>query len=197
MTNLATASDVDDSPKRLAILEAALELFCECTFEGARVPLIAERAGVGTGTIYHYFESKETLVNAVYQRWKRQLKELLVDEAPVGAAPRDEFRHWWRGLWRFASQHPQATAFLDTHHHAPYLDAASLAMSDALLEGATAFVRRAQRAGAVRTADPHVLIAMVLGAFTGLVKATDGKGLSYSERAVSDTEECAWRMIST
>lgn len=190
------AEACSESPKRSAILDAALELFCEFTFEGARVPLIAERAGVGTGTIYHYFESKEALVNAVYQRWKGQLRELLVDEAPAGIPARDEFRHWWRGLWRFASERPRAFAFLETHHHAPYLDSASLAISDALLDGAVAFLRRAQRAGAVRKTNPHALIAMVLGAFTGLVRATDGEGLSYSERAANETEECAWRMIS-
>lgn len=47
--------------KREAILAAALDLFAERTFEGTPVPLIAERAGVATGTIYRYFESKETL----------------------------------------------------------------------------------------------------------------------------------------
>ena len=51
-------------------MAAALELFVERGFYGTAVPEIAERAGVGAGTIYRYFESKEALVNALYREQK-------------------------------------------------------------------------------------------------------------------------------
>ncbi|MGN6106845.1 MAG: helix-turn-helix domain-containing protein, partial [Kofleriaceae bacterium] len=54
--------------KREAIIAAALELFVERGFFGTAVPEIAERAGVGAGTIYRYFESNEALVNAIYRQ---------------------------------------------------------------------------------------------------------------------------------
>src|SRR5689334_15289154 len=60
----------DRGDKREAILAAALELFVERGFYGTAVPEIAERAGVGAGTIYRYFESKETLVNELYREQK-------------------------------------------------------------------------------------------------------------------------------
>jgi len=47
----------DRGDKRETILAAALELFVERGFYGTAVPEIAERAGVGAGTIYRYFES--------------------------------------------------------------------------------------------------------------------------------------------
>ena len=53
--------------KREAILAAALDLFNERSFNGTPMPLVAERAGVGAGTIYRYFESKEALGNVVYR----------------------------------------------------------------------------------------------------------------------------------
>ena len=52
------------------ILSAALELFAEKGFHGTAVPEIAAKAGVAAGTIYRYFDSKEAMVNAVYQRHK-------------------------------------------------------------------------------------------------------------------------------
>jgi AcrR family transcriptional regulator len=45
------------SDKREAIMAAALDLFVERGFYGTAVPEIAEKAGVGAGTIYRYFES--------------------------------------------------------------------------------------------------------------------------------------------
>jgi AcrR family transcriptional regulator len=185
--------DFAESPeKREAILEAALQLFAEHTFDGTPVPLIAERAGVGAGTIYRYFDNKEALVNAVYRRWKLEMKRRLVDDAPGGATAREEFSHWWQALWRFAHEQPRAFGFLEMHHHADYLDAESRAVGAAVVEGARTMVRRAQRAGGMRRSDPDMLIAMVFGAFTGLVKA----GLPASPRAVAEAEACAWQLVA-
>ena len=45
------------------ILDAALEVFSEKGFHSATVDEIAERAGVGKGTLYRHFSNKETLFN--------------------------------------------------------------------------------------------------------------------------------------
>jgi len=182
--------------KREAILDAALALFCEHTFDGTPVPLIAERAGVGAGTIYRYFDSKEALGNAVYRRAKRELQRYLVDEAPRGVPLRDEFSHWWHALWRYAADEPLAFSFLETHHHAPYLDAESCTAGAAIFEAARSLIRRAQRAGAVRRVDPDALIAMVFGAFTGLVKSAADGHIAPSPKTIAETEERIWRMLS-
>jgi AcrR family transcriptional regulator len=183
--------------KRDAILDAALLLFCEHTFDGTPVPLIAERANVGAGTIYRYFSSKEALGNAVYRRAKREMQRLLVDEAPHGATARDEFSHWWRALWRFAMEQPLAFSFLETHHHAPYLDGESRAAGAPIFEGARALLRRAQREGAVRSVDVDALIAMVFGSFTGLMKSVSEGHVRPSEKMIVATEERMWRMLAS
>jgi AcrR family transcriptional regulator len=51
----------EDPEKRLAILEQAIQTFAEFGFRGADVQVIADRAGVGKGTVYRYFHSKEDL----------------------------------------------------------------------------------------------------------------------------------------
>jgi AcrR family transcriptional regulator len=61
--------DRRDSPlkhsKRARILESAYRVFSEKGFFQATVDEIAERAGVGKGTVYRHFESKENLFRAV------------------------------------------------------------------------------------------------------------------------------------
>ncbi len=54
------------------ILEAAIELFCEKGLEETSINEIAERAGVGSATIYRYYETKARLAiqsGAAY--WKK------------------------------------------------------------------------------------------------------------------------------
>jgi AcrR family transcriptional regulator len=50
------------------ILDAALEVFESQGLSGARLEEIAEQAGISKGTIYLYFENKESLFRAVVQR---------------------------------------------------------------------------------------------------------------------------------
>jgi len=63
---------VKQRPKSVAtkakILEAALELFRERGYEAATMRAIAERAGVSLGNAYYYFDSKEHLIQAFYDR---------------------------------------------------------------------------------------------------------------------------------
>ncbi len=50
------------SPKHQAILNAASDAFAEHGFAKARIEDIAAKAGVGKGTVYEYFQSKEHLL---------------------------------------------------------------------------------------------------------------------------------------
>ena len=52
--------------KQRAILRAATEVFCEQGFEAASMQAIAERAGVGKGTLYLYYQSKGELIDCVF-----------------------------------------------------------------------------------------------------------------------------------
>jgi len=57
---------VSDS-KREAILNAALEVFSEKGYHPATIDEIAERAGVGKGTVYSYFRSKSELMEQLIE----------------------------------------------------------------------------------------------------------------------------------
>src|SRR5687768_552503 len=52
---------------RGAILEAAETVFGERGFAGAKMVEVAERAGVAAGTLYNYYDSKESLFRALIE----------------------------------------------------------------------------------------------------------------------------------
>ncbi|OHB73815.1 MAG: hypothetical protein A2V70_12795 [Planctomycetes bacterium RBG_13_63_9] len=54
-------SPAEDPHKHRAILDQAIRTFAEVGFRGADVQVIADRAGVGKGTVYRYFGNKEDL----------------------------------------------------------------------------------------------------------------------------------------
>jgi TetR/AcrR family transcriptional regulator, fatty acid metabolism regulator protein len=78
--------------KRRAILDAAITVFARQGFHSARVSDVAAEAGVAYGLVYHYFESKEQMLNELFsERWKLLL-EASQEMQRSDASPRDKLR---------------------------------------------------------------------------------------------------------
>ena len=61
--------------KRKRILDAAIRVFAEHGYHGARVGDIAEDAGVAHGLLYHYFASKDDVLKTIFvENWGQLLK---------------------------------------------------------------------------------------------------------------------------
>jgi TetR/AcrR family transcriptional regulator, fatty acid metabolism regulator protein len=73
--------------KRRQILDAAVRVFAEQGYETARVGDIAQEAGVAYGLVYHYFDSKNAVLEAVFgEAWERLLSALGQAERAGGDA---------------------------------------------------------------------------------------------------------------
>jgi TetR/AcrR family transcriptional regulator, repressor of fatR-cypB operon len=185
----------EESPKRAAILDAALELFVERGFHGTAVPAIAERAGVGAGTIYRYFQSKEELVNVLYRNWKQEIAQTIFEGLDPCQPGRALFRHYWRQMTVFTRRHPKAFAFLELHHHGSYLDEESKAMEARFVEFAAALVSRMQQAGEVAPGPTRVFMVLVYWSFVGVVKSAWQGMFELSDENLAAAESCAWEAI--
>jgi TetR/AcrR family transcriptional regulator, fatty acid metabolism regulator protein len=80
----------NQADKRRAILDAAIRVFARQGFYSARVSDIATEAGVAYGLVYHYFDSKEQMLNELFsERWA-----LLLDASEEakrgGGSPREK-----------------------------------------------------------------------------------------------------------
>ena len=190
-----SASPSDKADKRAAILDAALTLFAERGFHGTSVPDIAHLAGVGAGTIYRYFEGKEALVNALYQAHKGELGQALLAGFDPSAPPRAAFHHFWHSAIAFTQKSPRAFQFLELHHHAPYLDKKSHDLEGELLVMAHTFITAASARQVFKDVPAEVLLALVWGAFRGLVQGGCEGRIVLTEKIISQAEECVWEAI--
>ena len=60
---------VDKEKRRKEIINATLEVFSERGYEATSMSQIAKLAGIGKGTIYEYFESKEEIILNAIKTW--------------------------------------------------------------------------------------------------------------------------------
>jgi TetR/AcrR family fatty acid metabolism transcriptional regulator len=94
--------------KRRVILDAAVRVFARQGFHTCRVSDIADEAGVAYGLVYHYFSSKEQILDTLFlERWDVMLQAIAEADAS-GRPPREK-------LYAIAS------FIIDSYRHDPEL----------------------------------------------------------------------------
>jgi TetR/AcrR family fatty acid metabolism transcriptional regulator len=146
---MATPRSQTAIDKRRTILDAAVRVFARQGFHRCRVSDIADEAGVAYGLVYHYFDTKEEILDTLFlERWELLLAAIAdVDARDVGA--RDKLYEVASFIFDSYRYDPDlmkviivevtraANSFGDTH----------LAKIREAYEGIAAIVQKAQDAG--------------------------------------------------
>ena len=101
MASHARSGAVD---KRRLILDSAIHVFADQGFHHCRVSDVADEAGVAYGLVYHYFDSKEEILNQLFsERWQLMLDAITeIDSQQIPARDKlymvasfiiDSYRH--------------------------------------------------------------------------------------------------------
>jgi AcrR family transcriptional regulator len=145
---------------RERVLEAAKSVFSAGGPE-ASLEAVARAAGVGIGTLYRHFPTRESLFEAVYRREVEQLADL-AEELKQEAEPVDALRHWMRSNVKFVATKKGMLAALAL---AAYKNAELYSYSfDRLTRAAGGLLNRAIAAGQIRSdISPEDLLLALVG----------------------------------
>lgn len=145
---------------RERVLEAAKVVFSAGGPE-ASLEAVAKRAGVGIGTLYRHFPTREDLFEAVYRREVEQLSEL-AEQLKYAKDPVDALRRWLRSNVEFvATKKGMSAALALTFQSSSELAAFSM---DRLTKAIGSLLDRAVAAGQMRgDISPEDLLRALVG----------------------------------
>jgi AcrR family transcriptional regulator len=145
---------------RERVLEAAKVVFSAGGAE-ASLEAVARQAGVGIGTLYRHFPTREALFEAVYRREVQQLWEL-AEQLKSEAAPVEALRRWLRSNVEFvATKKGMSAALALAVHRSSDLHAYTF---DRLTKAVGALLDRAIAAGEIRSdVSPEDLLRALVG----------------------------------
>src|ERR671936_487627 len=87
MLRTLTERSIGQEDKRRLILDAAVRVFARKGFHTCRVGDIAEEAGVAHGLLYHYFRSKDEVLECIFKEtWSdiiAEIRDVEASEAPA------------------------------------------------------------------------------------------------------------------
>jgi AcrR family transcriptional regulator len=150
----------DSVRNRERVLEAATAVF-SAGGPDASLEAVAKRAGVGIGTLYRHFPTREALFEAVYRREVQQLGDL-AEQLKSEAEPVDALRRWLRSNVEFvATKKGMSAALALAVQSSSELTAYSF---DRLTKAVGGLLDRAVAAGEIRAdISPEDLLRALVG----------------------------------
>jgi len=145
---------------RERVLEAAKAVFSAGGAD-ASLEAVARRAGVGIGTLYRHFPTREALYEAVYRREVEQLGDL-AEQLKNETKPVDALRRWLRSNVEFvATKKGMSAALALAAHGSAELHSYTF---DRLTKAVGALLDRAVAAGEIRSdVSPEDLLRALVG----------------------------------
>jgi len=160
----------DIADKKEAILKSTLELIKDNGFHGTPISKIAKHAGVASGTIYHYFSSKDAIIITLHQRIKMQMTEAMFNEANSGKAYKQQFFDGWINLCKYFINNPSSLFFHEQFTSSPYAKIVSKKNGKGSINKFNEFFQLGMDKGYLKKMEYLLIASAVFGCITATAK---------------------------
>jgi len=181
--------------KKTAIFAATLQLISQQGLHATPMSQIADKAKIGMGTIYHYFPSKESLINALYLENKAKLLSFLMLSYDADCAIEQSFKTLMRSMITYYSQNPADLYFIEQCENSPIITESTkedgLRSAGVLIE----LFCRAKVENLIKEIPFEILGALIGGSMISLAKLCLSDGVKIDSNAFDVALDAMWDML--
>lgn len=181
--------------KRQAILDATLQLISENGFHGTAMSKVAKVAGVSTGIIYHYFSSKDELIDELYKDIKLKSVPFIADDFDETQPVRTQIRQLLGNMIRYAVGHPQETAFAEQYVRSPYYHPDVDAVVGEVYRPFLTCFAKAKEQKIIKDLPDVVIRAFTMDVATSLAQRQASELIELTPRLIEQVIDASWEAI--
>ena len=181
--------------KRTAILDATLRLISQHGFHGTAMAKVAAEAGVSAGIIYHYFKSKDELIDELYVTIKRRsATAILVNVTPEIPLP-SQLRLALRNILRYFVRHPMEAAFLEQYMRSPYFRPEIEERAKECYLPVMNAIKRAEQEMVIKAFPEAVSTALTLDIATSLAQKHEAGFVEMTDELIDRVVDALWEAL--
>lgn len=182
----------DSCGKRETVLNSTLALIREHGFHGTPMSMIAKHAGVAAGTIYHYFDSKETLILELYVYVKDQLAMAMIKGDDEELPYKERFFKFMISQYNFYVENPDAMVFLEQYGNSPFAKNYPERDSELFLDKIRSFFNYGIENAYFRNIDPRLLAPTVKGTLVAAAHFQISEHIVFSDEDINEVINIVW-----
>ena len=181
-----------------AVLETTLELISEKDLQATSMALISQMSGVSTGSIYHYFQSKEDVINELYKAIVQFSGEVVLKDFYSSDSIQQRFKRTWENVIRFNMNYPKGFQFIEQYSFSPYIDEAAKqeACQGGWCGALSNLYAQAVEQQLFIELGPRLMVQMHLGSVVYLTKAYFQKNIDLTDESIQIVIHSFWNAVS-
>jgi TetR/AcrR family fatty acid metabolism transcriptional regulator len=181
---------VDKAEKKKAVLAAARSVFARKGLAAAKIEDVAVEAGIGKGTIYEYFKSKDDIFFALFEEMKRELHRRIFEID--GTLPPREKLHRLVTSALLAFEHWRDFGYILLEFWAMHKGGTKTRIRfdeiyDEARAGLASLIRQGIRSGEFRNVNPGHAASALIAIFDGLLLQWLFNPRSFSLKTMGST----------
>ncbi len=155
--------------KKKAILKSTLKLIKDNGLHGTTISLISKNAGVASGTIYHYFPSKDDIIMELNCQIKNEMVAAMFNN--VGDKDyRKKFFEGWINLCKYFIDNPSSLIFIEQFNSSPYAKTSSAKKLQNSVNRFHEFFQEGMDQGYLKKMEYKLIASAVFGCITATAK---------------------------
>ena len=156
--------------KKTAILEATLELITKNGFHATPMSMVAQHAKVAAGTIYHYFDSKEQLIDELYALHRDKVASVMLQGDDTSKPYRDRFRQVFSNLFHYYVKNTDQFLFIEQYANSPIINRIPREESASFYQPLIEFLRKGIHTSQLKDISSKLMARLVYGNIVSVVK---------------------------
>ncbi|GAA4787691.1 TetR/AcrR family transcriptional regulator [Olivibacter ginsenosidimutans] len=183
----------NNQEKKRIILENMLDLIDEHGLMGVPMSLLAKRAGIAAGTIYHYFDSKDTMIMELFEYVRKtisdqifKIKDLTSTRYEVG------FKCIWINLYHYFTQNPKVLSFMEQFFSSPFQRMIHSDQNKLYEDHFKGFFQRAIRDQYIKPYDINIIACLYMGGLISAAKQHNNGFHTFTEEKLADMADILW-----
>jgi AcrR family transcriptional regulator len=175
------------------IFHATFELIAKHGIHNTPMSAISRKSGVAAGTIYHYFESKEVLINALYLSLKKEMIGKIMEDYDPQSRYKNRFFRIWINYYDYFISNPNILSFTEQCSNIPIITDETKQQADAIVSPLIDFFNFGIENGILKQTNIYLIISLIHGSVVSLAKLQISGRLTVTEDVKLSVAEYSWK----
>ena len=169
-----------------------MELIAENGLHATPMSQISKRSQVSAGSIYHYFPSKEAIINQLYINLKKERGDAAFRGYDIQAPYKDRFLLMWRNSLNHLISKPMQLSFLEQCAISPLISKEATEAGNRYLAPVFGFVAEGLESGHLKKMDIQLILSFIFGTIVGTAKLQLSGVLEITDEHREAAAQACW-----
>jgi TetR/AcrR family transcriptional regulator, repressor of fatR-cypB operon len=182
---------------KTAIYNATLDLIAVNGFLGTPVSMIAKKADISVGSIYHYFSGKEELLKLLYLHTKMNFIRSIINSLNKDLLPGQNLQLLLHSVFNYYSKNWKDLSFVEQYENSQLIDSETHEKVAESMVPLVQLFEKAKDEKIIKPLQSEMLISLSFGATIFLAKAYISRGMMLDFGKIEPELAAVWDMIRT